>query len=477
MSDFGALNTALSALMAHRRASEVLGQNIANVNTPGYSRQRVDLSSQAGSVVPAVYSRSSGVGDGVKVDAIVRMRDDFLEKRALVEKGQSASLSRQVDMLRRVEMSFPEPIDTGLATQLADFWSAWDDVGNKPDGIGARSQLLERTATVVNGFNRIATELTQLRDSANLQVTASIEEVNAQVARIAELNDAVRRATAAGLGANDLMDQRDELVRRVSALTGATVRDNEFGMVDLVLGGSALVRGIRFEQLRVVTNGTPPPDSSAAAVGWNQTSLRWVKDDYPVSVTGGEVGGLMTSVNETIPKYLDQVNQAARTLAAQTNAIHSTGFDLTGAAGSSYLTYFGSPTPPMPPATAAGWAERLRVGLTDPRRVAASADPARPLDGSVAQRLARESASPTGVDAAYRGIISALGVESQTIQRRSEIQNEVTLQVDTERRSISGVNLDEEMVQLTQTQHAYTAAARVMTTIDEMIENLINMAR
>jgi flagellar hook-associated protein 1 len=478
MSDFGALNTALSALLSHRRASEVLGQNIANVNTEGYSRQRVDLSSQAGSVVPAVFSRGSGVGDGVKVDGIVRMRDDFLEKRSLTENGNKASLSRQVDMLRRIEMSFPEPIDTGLASQLADYWSAWDDVANTPDGVGARAQLLERATTVVSSFNRAATELTQLRDSANLQISAIVEEVNAQAARIAELNDAVRRATAGGLSANDLSDQRDTLVQRLASLTGATIRDGEFGMVDVILGGSALVRGIRFESLEVVTNQTAPPGSASENVAWNQTGLRWTKDQYPVSIGGGELHGLMNGINETMPRYLDALNNTARTLADQVNTIHSTGYDLDGNPGSTqFFSYFGNPTPPAPPQAATGWAERLQLGFNDPRLVAAAADPASPLDGSVAQLLARQSASPNGADASYRALISTLGVESQTIQRRYDIQHEVALQVDTERKSISGVNLDEEMISLTQTQHAYNAAARVITTIDGMLETLINMAR
>ncbi len=477
MSDFAALNTALSALLAHRRASEVIGQNIANVNTPGYSRQRVELSSQAGGVMPAVFSKSDGVGDGVKVDAILRLRDGFLEKRSLVEQGASSSLSRQAEILRRIEMAFPEPIDTGLATQLAEFWAAWDDVGNRPDGIGARAQLLERATTVVEGLRRAATELTGVRDSATTQVGAIVAEANGHAARIAELNDAIRRAVAADLPANDLLDQRDELIQKLSKLVGVTVRDGEFGMVDVMLNGTALVRGVRSEELRLATNLPAPAGSVSEAVGWGQIGLVWAKDGYPVTLTGGEVHGLVQGVNETLPRYLDQLNETARTLANQVNTVHVGGYDLDGFAGTPVFAYDGNPTPPQPPLPATGWAERLRVAITDPRRVAASDDPTRPLDGSRAQLMARQNTDPAGADARYRGLISMLGVESQTVQRRSAIQDEVTLQVDTARKAVSGVNLDEEMIALTQTQHAYAAAARLMTTIDQMLETLINMAR
>lgn len=476
MSDFAALNTALSALLAHRRASEVIGQNIANVNTPGYSRQRVELSSQAGGAVPAVFSKSDGVGDGVKIDAILRIRDAFLEQRSLVEQGASSSLTRQAEVLRRIEQTLPEPSGTGLAAQLAEFWAAWDDVGNRPDGMGARAQLLERATTLVEGLRRAAVDLTGLRDSATSQVAAIVAEANGHAARIAELNDAIRRAVAADLPANDLLDQRDELIQKLSKLVGVTVREREFGMVDVMFNGTAMVWGSRSEALALRTDLPAPAGSGSEAVGWGQIGLVWQKDGYPVMLTGGEVHGLVQSVNDTLPRYLDQLNETARTLANQVNAIHVGGYDLDGNAGTDFFEYSGGPGPALPlPAT--GWAERLRVAITDPRQIAASADPDQPLDGSRAQLMAEQGTDPAGADARYRSLISLLAVESQTIQRRSATQEEITLQVDTARKAVSGVNLDEEMIALTQTQHAYAAAARLMTTIDQMLETLINMAR
>jgi flagellar hook-associated protein 1 FlgK len=153
VSTFSGLNAATTALWAQRRALDVTGQNIANVNTDGYSRQRADLQAMGGSVVPAFYSTSPGIGQGVTVDDVIRIRDAFLEGRGQTEHANSARLTAESEALELVEQAFREPGDTGIQSLLSDLWSGWQDVANKPEDLAARGQVLERLDTLVGGLH------------------------------------------------------------------------------------------------------------------------------------------------------------------------------------------------------------------------------------------------------------------------------------------------------------------------------------
>lgn len=133
MSTFSGLNTANTALWAQRRALDVTGQNISNVNTEGYSRQRVDLKAIGGSAVPAFYSVGSGIGGGVNADDVTRIRDAFLEGRGHTEHANSARLTAETGAYELVEQAFREPGTTGLQNLMADMWRGWQDVANKPE--------------------------------------------------------------------------------------------------------------------------------------------------------------------------------------------------------------------------------------------------------------------------------------------------------------------------------------------------------
>ncbi|MDZ7678961.1 MAG: flagellar hook-associated protein FlgK [Acidimicrobiales bacterium] len=467
MSDFSSLQTALSGLTAHQKAVQTAGHNIANAATPGYSRQRVDLKSSGAGVVPAVWSKPDGIGNGVEVSTIVRIRDQFLEARAVREVGTGAHLERLGSIMDRIEMIFPEPSDVGLAHQLSDMWASFDDVGNQPGSSAPRISLLERAGTVASELNRAATELANLHQSSVDQADALVTEVNTTAARVAELNQSVRNATAAGLAPHDLADQRDRLIDRLGELVGVTTQPGEHGTTNVFLGGTALVRGDRAESLVLDTEGDLPAPHDGLDL--TNTQVRWAKDNYPAAVTSGEIAGLMEGANRAIPDQLADLDAVADTLITQVNDLHVQGFGLDGADGRQFFAGTDAAT--------------IRVHddvAGQPDNVAAAApDPANPgsplgeLDASWAQALAALGDAPDAPDQVYNDMIGALGVETQALHRRQAIQGEVIRQVDDAREGVRGVNIDEEMVSLVQSQHAYAASARLMTTIDEMLATLI----
>jgi flagellar hook-associated protein 1 FlgK len=461
-STFSGLNTALTSLYAQRRGLDVTGQNVANANTQGYSRQRVNMQAVGGPAIPAMHSTYSGGGNGVTVSEVQRLRDGFLETRAQVEHGQYAQLAGERDLLVAVEDLFGEPSDTGMSAQLSDLWSAWHDVANQPSEPAARSQLLQRagtlTDTVRNTYDGMSARWSSSRES--LEAVAS--EVTTTAATVAQLNEAIRRNNQAGITTNELADQRDGLVMKLSQLVGATSRPGEDGVVDVYVGGTALVRGATSEGLQVV--GT----TSLASATTDPVRLEWVGGGYAAGVTTGTAAAHIDALGSTLPRYADQLDGFAKSLAESVNAVHSTAY---APDGTQPGNFFSGTT-----------ASTLRVAITTPSSVAVSAypgdtsDPAKAgtRDGSLADTIAKLATKAGGPDAVYRDVIVNLAVVSQTANRRADIQSDVTLQVDAARESQAGVDMDEEMVNMIAFQRAYEGASRVISSIDSVLDTLIN---
>jgi flagellar hook-associated protein 1 FlgK len=465
VSSFATLNTARTALWAQQRAIDVTGQNIANVNTDGYSRQRAELQSLGGSTVPAFFSTSSGIGSGVDAAKVARIRDAFLEGRAHQEYSNNAQLTVESGSFDLVEQAFREPGDTGVQSLLSKMWAGWGDVANQPQDLAARSQVLQRLETLVGGLHSgqasLDAQWTQTRE--NLDVV--VKDVNAAAASIAELNQAIKRASLGGLPANELTDRRDSLVMKLAENVGATVRPTEDGVVDVIVGGITLVSGGKASAIKAV--GSINPSDTATVPPTDPPRIETGTGNYAVQV-GGKAAGQLNTLNTIIPTYRNKLDAVAVGLATTLNGQHTAGYDLAGNAGTAILDSSGGPIT----------AKSIRVAFTDPKLVAASSvapgmdGPA--LDNGNADKISQLRLSTTGVDANYRQMIVDLGVQGAVTTRNLDIQQVVTQQVDSARDAVAGVNIDEEMTNMLSFQHAYSAASRLVTTVDEMLDQLIN---
>lgn len=456
MSSFGALNAASTALWAAQRGLDVTGQNISNVNTAGYSRQRVEQQALGGTAVPAIHSVSTSVGSGVSADQITRIRDVFLESRGHVESARTAQLTTESGAYEQIEAAFREPGADGIQSMLADVSSAWSDLVSNPTKLSSRSLVIERMDTLATGFHATAASLDQLSDQASANLGAIVSDVNETTKAIAKLNDSIRRATMSDLPTGALSDQRDVLVNKLAASIGATGVPGDDGSVDVALNGTRLVTGsdaIGMEMVDVA--GTPQL----------QTKPGGTRLDV-----GGTAGGHLSTITSIVPSYRTQLDALANQLATSMNTAHKVGFDLQGTAGEDLFDNGGG----TDPITAAN----LNLRITDPKLLAAASvglttgGPS--ADGGNADKMFQLSKSPTGVDAQYRSLVVAMGVESAVVQRNLGVQTVVNDQVDAARESVSGVNLDEEMTNMLSYQHAYSAAARMITAIDEALDTLIH---
>ncbi|HYN96285.1 MAG TPA: flagellar hook-associated protein FlgK [Pilimelia sp.] len=460
-STFSGLSTALSSLYTQRRALDVTGQNVANANTEGYTRQRVEMQATSATPVPAVHSVHNGAGGGVTVSDVSRLRDSFLESRGRAEHAQASYLSAQQSTFTRLENVFAEPSDTALAAQLGDFWAGWGDVANQPKNEAVRAQLLERGAVVADGLRVAHDALSAQWSSTRVQLDSYASDVNSAADAVALLNQTIMQQKSAGLPSNELADQRDLRLMELAELTGATTASREDGTVDVYVGGSSLVTGGVARHL-VVTGARQLATESS-----DKVQFRW---DSPTglvaSVSGGTLAAGLDTLGTTIPEYAGKLDQVAAALADKVNTQHRLGYGMDGVApaGDLFVNTAGG---------AGITARTIGVGITNPRQLGVSASPGA-VDGSNADKLADVMKLADGPDAAYRSLVVGLGVSAQTAQRRADIQLRVAADMDTLRSADAGVNLDEEMTNMISFQRAYEAAARVLTSVDEMLDVLIN---
>jgi flagellar hook-associated protein 1 FlgK len=463
VSTFGGLTRASTALYAAQRGLDVTGQNISNVNTVGYSRQRVEQTSMNGATVPTIWAVGDGVGSGVDSSNVLRIRDAFLEARGRLETSTTARLTVESAAYTQIEQAFREPGDTGLQSMLSDVWNGFSDVANNPTekNLAARSQVIERLKTLAAGIRTTASALDRQWDDTRASLGALVEDVNATAASIADLNDRIKLGTVSGMPVNELSDRRDGLVLKLAEQVGATATPRGDGVLDVSIGGTSLVSGNLSISVRLAGG------SSAGTVATDPPRLVTVPGGSTLQ-PGGTAEGQLSVLQTVVPTYRASLDSLAASLATTVNAQHAQGLDLDGNAGDPLLG---------PSSGTVVTAANIEVTMTDPRGIAAAAPVAGGVataNGNNADAMYRLSLAATGVDSTYREMIVGLGVQSAVAGRDLAVQTVVRNQVDSARESVSGVNLDEEMANMLSFQHAYSAAARLVTAIDEALNTLIN---
>lgn len=468
MSTFSGISTALSSLIAQRQALDVSGQNIANANTPGYTRQRADMSAVQGSSVPTLWSTNPAAGNGVRVDTITRMGDVFLDTRLRSQTSSASYQKAHADTLSQLEAQLREPSDTGLASSLQTYWADWQDVANAPDDAAARKVLLGDAQSLVDqiqaGYRGVETQWSQLRTSTDTLVT----DVNSTAQAIADLNAQIRSVTVSGGNPNELVDRRGQLVTTLSGLVGATGRERADGTMDVMVAGNPLVTGDRADALQVQGSWTMAGGLGEPPAALDQVRLVWASNGNPASLEGGTIAANLDDLAPAgaLGGAIQTWNAVAQNLADKVNAVHSTG-----------------QTRQDPPTTgvdffavAAGVpaALGLSVAITDPKDIAAANPAAGALDGSIADEIAKIAADPTGPDTQWRGFAVDVGVRTRAAEQRATVTEASRASAENLQLSSSSVDLDEESVNMLAYQRAYEGAARVMTAIDQMLDTLIN---
>ena len=293
-------------MQTQQRALEIAANNVANANTPGYTRQSADMTTLGATVDPAIWSTSTGDGSGVQISSVSRFRDAFLEIQAGLQHGSLANLDQANATLQQVQNVFGEPSDNGISAQMSNFWSAWDSVANNPADNGARSVLLSSASTVASTINSVAASLQQMKNSETTQLGTLVTQINTTAASLAQVNQAIKSGSLAGLNVNTLEDQRDMLANQLAQLTGGSIQQGQNNQVTVSLNGTNLVYENHAQPLTLDTSGP-------TAV------LRVVQGGFAVSVTSGQAGAMLNDINTVLPGFQAQLDGVATTLRDQVN--------------------------------------------------------------------------------------------------------------------------------------------------------------
>jgi flagellar hook-associated protein 1 len=451
---FGSLTMAARALQSQQVGLDVVGQNIANVNTAGYARRALDLSA-----VPPADNLSAG--GGVEVTTIRAIRDQFLERRLRLERPAEGRESALADTLSVVEAALGSS-GSSVDASLNAFFDAWSDLSQDPTSSTMRQAVIVQSTALSTAFNDMAARFHDVRKQADDGVRGAVDDINQLVGRIAALNDSIARAGGTGPMSASLQDQQGEAIKALSELVDIDVLQNKTGGVDVSFAnGRALVIGV-----------TPYTiDVGANAEGMAQLSSGGA--DVTGEISGGRLAGLLSARDVVVPRYQEQLDTIAYRLSQEVNALHQAGYDLNGNSGANVFQ-------PLASVTGAAAALRLDAALAaNPRLVAAAAAPTAG-DNVVARQMAalRDARVFNGTGTfndAWADLTYAVGQDSASAVAEQQSRKEIVAQVESLRDAVSGVSLDEEAMMMMKFQRAYEANARFFSTVDSAISTLLNL--
>ncbi|TAK77556.1 MAG: flagellar hook-associated protein FlgK [Dehalococcoidia bacterium] len=449
------LNSAMRALFAQQQAMDAVAHNVANVNTPGYSRQRVVLT-QAG---PA---SASGVGGGVDFRGVERLRDRFVDLQARTESGTAHDYQARATSLGAVEATLGVSGPGSLQDAMDQFFNAWRDLANAPEQSATRAGVVQAGQTLALATGRVARSLSTLRLEADNRIANAVAEVNSIVGRLASLNGRILETRASGSPASDLTDERDLLLDRLAQLVDVHTIENDAGNVDVFVGGRSIVTGINADQIDLVRD---PADS-------NLYDLQWRQDGGTALVRSGEIGGLLYQRDVDLPGRAASLDALVGQIVSDVNAAHAAGYALDGTTtGTAFFSGTNAATLNVDAAI-----------LADADLVAAASASGSVGDGRNALAIAglQQALSMNGGTEDYsaylNGVVTSVGVATRDAEWLVESQQMRLQHLESIQQATSGVNLDEEMVSMVQYQRGYEAAARMIRAIDDMLDHLLRLA-
>jgi flagellar hook-associated protein 1 FlgK len=468
---FGTLNMAARSLQAQQTGVEVSGHNLANVNTAGYSRQRVDIKTST-----ALPTAVGPEGTGANAVAIQQLVSAVLNSQIQNQSSTSGYWSGQQGALQNAQNALNEFLNggtstsstsssttssssTGLATQLSGLFSAFQSVATSPGSVSARQALIGQAQALATTFNQVGTQLDTQRTSLNASLGSDVDSANKLLADVASLNKQIASAEFTGGTANDLRDAREQDLENLSHLTNITTSTGTGGAVDVTIGGQQLVSDNKLlDTLKTYDAGGGNLLVQTATGGVNLT------------LAGGSMQGTIDARDGTLATLQTGVNTLASTLINQVNAVHSAGYSLTGMTGANFFSGMNAATITVNPSLA-----------DNPSLIQASGSATATGDNSVALQLAQlASAAQVALNGqtfgdAYNQSVADLGNALQYANNQVTSQTAVATMLSTQRSSISGVNVDEEMTNLMSYQRAYAASAELVKTVDQMIQTVLSI--
>lgn len=470
---FGSLNSATSGMTSAQTVLQTISHNVANANTDGYSKQRVTLETNN----PFNKSGVGQLGTGVRVSGVIRVVDDAVVEQLRDENSTLAKFESKSDALQQLEAIFNEPSKTGLSNNLSEVFASWTYLGSNPEVATAKTMVVQNSETMTDTMNHMATQLEKLQGNTLKGIEQDVKDFNTKLEQLHSLNKQVSYSISSGQTPNDLLDKQDALLSEMSELAGVEVKFDEMRQATVSIGGQELLTPTNMQKLAVA--GQPNSDGKIVLAG---------DTTKEIVLTSGSAKGSQEALAE-VNKQIANLNDFAYTLASAVNKIHSGG-DQNG------KMFFNL-------GVDGNHAKNISVNadlVKDPEKVNSGkslTDPAAG-DGSRAQAIAdlqntklvyssnatfeydaatmtiKDQANGTSVVNGYNDIVTEIGITKQQSDNMFASQEDLVQLLDQRRQSISGVSINEEVASMIQHQSAFQANSRMISTISEMLDTLIN---
>lgn len=414
------LNTAKSGMNVSQVAIQTTSHNISNINTPGYSRQRVNQSASSPYSMPGKNSNfgAGQIGTGAQIDDVTRIRNSFYDYQYRSESHQYGSTSVKYEYFKNIEGIFNEPSDTAISSSLNSFFNSWSELSKDPQSSGVKSVVIENGKYLSNSINSAFKRLESLEEGLDKQSEYIMDEVNSMLSQLDKLEKNIKIIQGSGKSPNDFLDQRDQLLDNLSFKLNINDKDVKATL-----------------KKAYDANGKVTLDDLT-------------KSGVKIS---GELEGTL-SMKQEINKYKDGLKQLANTITSNVNK----------AAGQEIFK--------------AKDGELISINpeiLQEPEKINVTADIALKVYELKSEKVNINGKDMT-INTFYNSMIQDLGQSSAAVIRDESNQSKLLENIDSSRSSVSGVSLDEEMISLVQLQHTYSANAKVMSTIDSLLDVVVN---
>ncbi len=448
---FGTMSIALGALQAQQAGMQATTNNLANLNTPGYSRQ-VPVLQEADPVVQG----SIAFGGGVDLEGIQSLRDNLLDLQISDETQQQGNSQAYVDAMNQVQTLFPDDT-TGIGAQISAFFQSLNSLATNPSDLTTRQSVLSAATGMTSAFNDTANQINTESTQLNSDVQQQVQQVNQISQQIAAINVQLASVSSSGQDAGTFLDQRGALIQQLSGIIDVSQISDGSSLTLTTKQGAALV--VDGQAYALSTSADPTGVQQIySAQGNNITG----------QISGGQLGGLLQVRDQTLPALQAQLDSLAGGMVQALNAANQEGTDLNGDPGGNLFN----------PITGAGAAAAMSVAITDPALIAAGSDGTSGSNGNlvnlsaVANQAVSNGMTPSG---SYGNLVFQVGTSISNGTTDLNASNAMLQQLQQEQTSVSGVSLDQEASNLLLYQRAYQAAAQAITTVNQMLEAVINM--
>lgn len=493
-------NTASTSLAAQRTAIDVTGQNIANVNTPGYSRQRVLMENG-----PATTHNGFPLGNGVYVASVQRIYDSVILKQLADGNSSLGNSESKMRSLQQLEPYLNEIAGNSLGDAMQKLSDSWQSLSANPTGVAERQAVLGRATIVVDTFHQLNDGMRNVQTFTNDSIAATATGITSAAKDIASLNDQIKQTEIAGANPNEMRDNRDYLIQELSKKVALSATTETDGTITLrLMGGETLVSGAQYANLYgnpVATTDPNLPNPSfnlmITAVGQPPPATVPATDTNVTATIGGtnnskgEIGGMLFIRDTAMPEYLAKLDETAYNLAYQTNTQHAAGWNLNNATGVQFFTPATATAPPSLPADYKGYSATnggIAMAISTTNEIAA-ADVNPAIGGTTNNKnailmaqLASKSVMFAGgvqttVKSYYSSIVSSIGVDVQGTSNLTTQNESFIKQLSNLRESFSGVSLDEELTNLIKYQKAFEGASKIISTASQMMDTVLGLVR